>query len=106
MILSNESEGVVLQPKWPLEDELLPLYATQFSITRTPHEVVLVFGDFIPTGLTRRSEEQIQDYLKTANIKPLSKIVMSYAGARALFTIMKENLKEIESEENKNGTLE
>ena len=87
------------QPKWPLEDGLQPLYANQFSITRTPHEIVLVFGEFIPTGVfSRRSEEEVKDYLDTALIRPISKIVMSYAGAKALNAILTDNLKNLDGE--------
>jgi len=86
-------EQDVQQLKWPLEDGLTPLYVNQFSIIRTQHEVVLVFGEFIPTGLSGRTEEEIRNYLETAEVKPISKIVMSPAGAKALLGIMMDNLK-------------
>jgi hypothetical protein len=98
-------EGIPLtQPKWPLEDSIPSLYANHFSIVRTPHEVVLVFGEFIPTGLSNRSKDEIQSYLETATVRPISKIVISYAGAKALFAIMKENLEKMAQEERETGT--
>jgi hypothetical protein len=91
-----EDEGVALpQPKWPIEDGLTSIYANYFSITSTPQEVVLVFGNFIPTGFSRRSEEEIKSYIENATVRPVSKIIMSHAGARALFAIMEDNLKQI-----------
>jgi len=91
----HDEQVVQQQLKWPLEDGLAPLYANQFSIMRTPHEVVLVFGEFIPTGFYGRTEEDIRNYLETAEVKPISKIVMSPAGAKALLGIMLDNLKDL-----------
>jgi hypothetical protein len=96
---ANDQHDALLQPKWPFEDGLEPLYANQFSIARTPHEVVLVFGEFIPTGFSRRSSEEINDFLETALVRPLSKIIMSPAGAKALMTIMTDSLKDLVVEE-------
>ncbi len=97
-----EDEGVALpQPKWPIEDGLPSIFANYFSITSTPQEVVLVFGDFIPTGFSGRSEEEIKSYVKNATVRPVSKVVMTHAGAKALFAIMKENLENIAKREER-----
>jgi hypothetical protein len=95
-----EDEGVPIQqqPKWPIEDGLEPLYANQFSILKTPYEVVLVFGEFNPTGFSGRSTEEIQEYLGKAEVTPVCKVIMSQAGAKALLAIMTDSLKEFSNE--------
>lgn len=84
--------------KWPLEDGLPPLHANNFSLIRTSYEVVLLFGDFIPTGFAGRSQDEIEKYMESATVRPLSKIVMSNEGFRALFNLLKSNYEEVEAE--------
>ena len=95
-----EDQGIAIhqQPKWPFEDGLTPLYANQFSILKTPYEFVLVFGEFNPTGFSGRSKEELQEYLDKAEVKPVCKVIMSQAGAKALLAIMVDSLRELSNE--------
>jgi hypothetical protein len=89
----TEEKLLVENPKWPLEDDLPLFYANQFAIYETDQEVVLIFGSFIPTGFAFRSKEEIKDYLKTAEVKPLTKVVMSRSGWNALYGLIKKRME-------------
>jgi hypothetical protein len=87
-----EGNPIPVTPKWPLEDDLPLVYANQFAIYETDHEVVLIFGNFMPTGFVFRSQKEIEDYLKTAEVKPLAKVVMSHGGWNALLGLLKTKM--------------
>lgn len=89
--------------RWPLEDHLEYLYANHFAVLDTGNEIVLVFGNFLPTGLHRRSPEEIQNYLKTAEVNPVAKIVLSKQGFSAFFELLRSRKKSLEDEETEDG---
>lgn len=93
----TKAQGVRL--KWPLDDNLPVYYANHFALLRTDDEAVLVFGTFLPAGLHTRSEEEVQEYLENATVKPLAKIAMTPAGLEALYMMLKRNLQEEAAEE-------
>lgn len=88
----TEGKLLAVNLKWPLEDDLPLFYANQFALYETDQEVVLIFGSFIPTGFAFRPKEEIEDYLKTAEVKPLAKVVMSHGGWNALLGLIKKNM--------------
>lgn len=90
------SAQVTAQPKWPVTDQLPFLYANHFSITETEHEVVITFGNFVPTGVLTRSPEEINKYLSSATINPLAKVVMSKAGFEAFLNLLIKRGKDLE----------
>jgi hypothetical protein len=103
--MEQPSEGEFQQvlPKWPFENEFPLAYANQFSIYETEHEIILMFGCFFPSGFAHRSKEEIQEYLSKVEVKPLTKIVMSKAGFKALYGLLKGKMNEIGEESHGNG---
>ncbi len=89
-------EGQTIDLKWPLVDDLHAQYANQFSIADTGNEIILTFGNFLPTGFYKRSQEEIQEYLKDATITPLAKIVLSRAGFHAFFQLLKSRIDDLD----------
>ena len=85
--------------KWPLEDDLPFLYAYHFSILDTGHEVVLVFGNFIPTGLPHRSQEEVESYSDQSEIQPVAKIVMSQNGFKAFVGLIEGRIADTSERE-------
>ena len=90
---SDNNQKYAIVPKWPLDTLLQSVYANQFAITRSGSEYVLEFGEFLPTGFSNRSKEEIQAYLDTATIKPVSRIVVSPNGLKAFFNMLDGYLK-------------
>ena len=89
-----EGKLIPVTPKWPLEDGLPLFYANQYAIFETENEVVLIFGSFMPTGFVLRSREEIENYLESAEVKPLVKVVMSHGGWNALAGLIKQKLEQ------------
>ena len=84
-----EDQKLEVNLRWPLEDDLQAVYANQFAISSVGPEYVIVFGEFLPTGFAHRSKQEIEEYLKHANIKPVAKIVVSPEGLKAFFGLLK-----------------
>ena len=99
----TEEKFLAVNPKWPLEDDLPLVYANQFAIYETEHEVVLIVGYFMPIGFPNRSRAEIEEYLSGAEIKPLAKIVMSHGGFKALSGLLKGKMDEKGEVPNGNG---
>ena len=99
----TEDKFIAINPKWPLEDNLPLVYANQFAIYETEHEVVLIAGNFLPIGILNRSKPEIEEYLSRAEIKPLAKIVMSHGGFKALLGLLKGKIDEIGEASHGNG---
>lgn len=99
---TGENQKLTTDLKWPIEDDLPSLYANHFSITDTGHEVILTFGDFLPTGFHRRSEEEIKSFIDQAEVRPIAKIVMSQNGYKALIGLLERGKKLNSEEDEKN----
>ncbi len=90
-----EDNFLQINPKWPLENDAPLIYANQFALFETEHEVILVFGNFMPIiSYPNRSREEIEEYLSRAEIKPLAKIVLSHGGFKALLGMLKGKMDE------------
>jgi hypothetical protein len=87
--MPKQEEYLEIKPKWPLEDNLMAIYANQFAITQYGPEIVVTFGEFLPTGLAGRPEAEVEEYLNNASVKPLAKVVMTPAGLEALYGLLK-----------------
>ena len=86
--ITDQNKKFPLELKWPIEDDLPFLYTNHFSISDTGHEIIIVFGNFLPTGFHRRSNEEIEAYLSQAMVKPIAKIVMSHSGFKAFMGLL------------------
>lgn len=84
-----EDQKLEVNLKWPLEDGLQTVYANQFAISSIGPEYVIVFGEFLPAGFANRSKQEVEEYLKQANIKPVAKVVVSPEGLKAFFGLLK-----------------
>jgi hypothetical protein len=97
----NEQEFAVTEDKpikirWPIESDVPLVWANQFAFLNTGHEVVLSFGQFVPT-LHNVTEEEIEEYVKNATVEPVARIVMTPDGLWALFGLLERNIKEADS---------
>ena len=90
----NKQEIKVQSIKWPLKDNLPFLYANHFAIFGTDNEMVIAFGNFLPTGLPNRDSDELFEFISSAEVTPVAKIVMSKAGYEALLNIMMENVSD------------
>lgn len=84
--------------KWPLDDDLPFLYANHFALYETENEVIIVFGNFLPTGFPKRGREEIDQFIQNAEIKPIAKIVVSQGGFKAFMGLLKSRMEELFSE--------
>jgi hypothetical protein len=82
-------EEKAINLKWPLEDTLQTVYANQFAISVSGPEYVIMFGEFLPSGFANRAEQEINEFLKNANIKPVAKIVVSPERLQAFYGLLK-----------------
>lgn len=95
----EKKEHSTTLPKWTSGADLPLLYANQFAVIRTPHEVVLGFGEFLPLEILGLSENEIGVYLKKGGgINPIARIAISYGGLKAFFAILKEQIEIMEKE--------
>jgi hypothetical protein len=95
MLPPNQKGAIGPNFKWPLDDDLPLLYANNFLVFETEQEIILAFGNFLPTGLANRTENEITKYLDTATVNPVAKIVMAKGAFKAFFEMLKaknENL--------------
>ena len=99
--MANDGNGFELDVslRWPIETNVPSYYANQFAIMKSSNEVIVTIGRYFPNFI-RRSEEEIEAYLKDAEVEPLAQLVMSPAGFEALATLMSQYLKQ--NEENQN----
>ena len=89
-------EGTIIgDVKWPLEDDIPYLYANHFALVDTGNEFVLAFGNFLPTGLHQRTQEEIKSYLSEADVNQVAKIVISTNGFTALLNLLNDKMEEI-----------
>jgi hypothetical protein len=95
----EKGRQVIGNVKWPFEDDLPYLYANHFAVFETPNDVVFVFGNFMPTGLVDRSDDEVKNYLSKAEIQPLAKIVVSREGLKAFLGLLKPKLDELFAQE-------
>ena len=92
--------------KWPIEDGLPPLYSNVFASFLSPKEVVILFGSFIPTGITFHSEEEQAEYFKSPTIQPLAKIVLSIDAFKKFYDMLTPRMNRISAQEKKNDNPE
>ena len=82
-------EKIEVALRWPWEDSLQAVYANQFAVFGAGPEYVIMFGEFLPTGLPNRTKQEIEEHLRNATIKPVAKVIVSAAGLEAFFGLLK-----------------
>jgi hypothetical protein len=92
----EEAKRVELDLRWPLEDDIPYLYANHFAVIDTGHEVILAFGNFLPTGLHKRSDQEVENFLKSSEVNPVAKIVLSPSGFEAFLGLLRNKMTELE----------
>jgi hypothetical protein len=85
----QEDEKLELKLKWPLEDGVQAVYANQFAISQTGPEIVIAFGEFLPVTFVNRSKPEVEEFLKSATVKPVAKVILSPAGLEAFYNLLK-----------------
>ena len=96
----KENNIPIPQLYWPLEDNLTPIYSNAFAAFAGPDNVIILFGDFLPTGIHFHSKEEIEEYVKTATIKPQVKIVMSIKAFNEFYKVIKDRVDGLEADQD------
>jgi hypothetical protein len=86
-----------ISPIWPMESNVPAVFANQFAYSILGDDVVISFGSYLPTGLQRRAEEEISEFLDKSEISQVAKIVMSRDGLKKLLALL-EGAVEVEEE--------
>jgi hypothetical protein len=98
--MDSENKIPIPQLYWPIEDNLTPIYSNAFAAFVGPEDVVILFGDFLPTGIHFRNTKEVEDYVKTATIKPQVKIVMSISSFKIFYKVINDRMIILEKGQN------
>ncbi len=91
----SDASRLEVNLQWPLEDGLQAVYANQFAVFGNGPEYVIMFGEFLPSGLfANRPKQEIEEYLKNAKVKPLAKVVLSPAGLETFYGLLKNYMEQ------------
>jgi hypothetical protein len=90
--MAEDVELTQLQAKlrWPLENDLPAVYANHASIIVSEHEVTVLFGSFLPTGMHNRNEEEVEEFLGKVSVQPVAKIVMTKQGFESVYHMLEK----------------
>lgn len=97
--MANDEKTFDVSLRWPIETNVPTYYANQFAIMKSSNEVILTIGRYFPNFI-RRSEEEIEAFLKDAQVEPLAQLIMSPSGFEALASLMSAYLNQGNENDN------
>lgn len=98
------SEDIVeLNLRWPLEDDIQAVYSNQFAIAHPGPEVILTFGAFLPSSFSNRSDTEVREFLKNAQVNVVAKIIVSPQGLQAFYNLLTSYMERISEKGKQEG---
>ena len=82
-------DSIEFRLKWPFGMPMQSVYANQFSVTNTGTEIILEFGEFLPTGLSNLTKDEIAKKASGLEIRPVARIILSPHGLKALSNLIR-----------------
>lgn len=96
---AKAEKGRLVSVDYSTGNDLLPVHANQVIVQHSETEFIVTFFEVLPPVINPDPSRQAKEVerLRTIKARPVARIVMSPDRARALLTVLTENVQRYES---------